>query len=768
MNFKTTGILVVVVVVVGAVWLFSPETEAPIAGVDDKPGATGPQFVFATQPERDDLVEVRIERPDDPALTFVRVEDDDAGAPAGMAEWRMTAPLEVPADGVQVSGLIRALSGLRSRAAFAVDDDAAPTPEEAGLAPPVAIVTLIDRDGKEYALEVGGKVTLSTDTYVRVVGEETIHVASRDLAQQVCKDMEEFRAKRFAHARFDDVQSIRVRHDGRTVQLTRSGDEWVIDAPIRARAVSEEVRTLFNRINGLRLSEFVDDAPRSLTPYGLEEPYLVCDVATERRAEVSVDPNVADPNSAPTVEVHRETFGILVGAVAGMDSDNRYVKPANAAWVATVRSSAIEDLVPDLSVLRDPQLVELYTSDVTRLELSSRDGSSVTLEQSGGYWSTVAGDLGELETAAIYELLTAANDLRAVSYIDDPEPLAEYGLDDPRTTMTITVRGQVEPVTLQIGGVTPSGHHAYVKRAGTPSVIVVSRAMAERLAVSPQTLRSRAIFRAPIDRVARVEIEQDGRRRVLTRVDDQWQLAEPEGAPLDAAHAIGLVNDLANLRAAEFVASDDPAAYGLDSPGITVTFTVAAAPATQPTDKTGPTVHALRVAEQDGHYYGRADDQRHVFAIDASVVETLQAELVDTRLVTRPANAITAIELTRPDETLSLAKIDGTWQYAPEPYLVLDQNEVETLATELAGLQARRCLEWQATDLAKYELDTPPIRATVTFADGSSRTVLVGPERATEVGRVATIADSGTVYEVGADVLSTLSSTLDELIQSEK
>jgi hypothetical protein len=76
------------------------------------------------------------------------------GADAG-GEWRLVSPRSAPAKGLEVNGLLKALSSLKA-ASFA--DETGKRLREHGLAPPARVVVLLGEEGKELGrLEVGAE-----------------------------------------------------------------------------------------------------------------------------------------------------------------------------------------------------------------------------------------------------------------------------------------------------------------------------------------------------------------------------------------------------------------------------------------------------------------------------------------------------------------------------------------------------------------------------------------------------------------------------------
>ena len=224
MNFKTTGLLLGLLIVVGLVWLLFPRGKTP-ADLEPPPSPRTPATtdLLDPRPKDEDIVRVEVERPGQPRLVLER---SAASAEAGVEQdWRMVEPLAAPAEPFKVSGLVRTLTGLQSQSQFEPGAAGAPSAADAGLEPPAATITLVDTQGKRTAVQIGKKAAMSNDTYVRLAERPTIHVVARDLRPQVQERIQDYRAKRLLRFKPDEVVRARVEYDGRTYDFSRSGEE---------------------------------------------------------------------------------------------------------------------------------------------------------------------------------------------------------------------------------------------------------------------------------------------------------------------------------------------------------------------------------------------------------------------------------------------------------------------------------------------------------------------------------------------------------------
>ena len=730
MNFKTTGLLVALLIIVGTVWLFYPEsertanTDLPPSGPPDE---TKP--IFDPKPDNDSIVRVTLERPGKQRLVFAR--SPLADQPEKMDKWQVLEPLAVPVQGYAVDGLVSTFSSLRSRSRMEEGLSAA----DAGFDPPTATLILTDKDGKEYKIEVGQKAAISNDTYIRVAGTDTIHIVTRDLLPQIKKDFNEYRDKRLCPLTPSAAVRVEIDVAGQAYCFTRGADEaWVIDEPIKAYAEVSELMNLVRKASSLRVEEFIEDAPEALTGYGLDQPYLTLRVTTETKRELPAEEDESTTQPVePRYETVSETFALAVGGFADMQQEQRYTRLVDQQWVVSVNQKEVEGLVPDLVKLRDPRITRIKADQATRLELAA-DGQTVALEKVDQRWQG-SGDLSELETEAVLDLLEAFEDLRAIDYILEPADFVEYGLDQPRATLTITAGGTVEPVTIHVGDLTRSARNAYVRRDGQTTVFVVSAAQAQRLCVTPLSLRSREIFNWDQNLFRQLEVVRDGTHYQLARDGRRWILSEPTEAQVESAAVRTLVGDLSRLRARRVVGKGDAARFGLDQPLVTMRFAVEeplVGPTTQETTTAPATElveHTLRISCRDTVAYCQLDDGPFIFELDDTVYRVFQAELIRRNLFGFLPTDVTGVTIITAGETLDFVRQGDQWKFSPDPFVKLDQEKLAGLVNDLAHLRVDSYVAYRDGDLGASGLLSAPLTISIRLVGGRLANLKIEQQR---------------------------------------
>lgn len=697
MNFKTTGVLLVLVVVGAALWLFSSkggrsEFDKPATVSNDK------SYVVEPQPSADDVVRIAVVNDNGDSMTFERepaTEPEESATtqpvkPAKPAEvnWRVVEPIQAAAERWVVQGIATTFFGLKSQRSYD-PGDAEVSNDKTGLDHPRGVFTLTTKGDKTYKFSVGRGVAVSNETYLLVEapdGSKRVHIVPRDLTVEVGRKLKDYRGKSlFPRDRAEPV-AVQIDYQGKHYSLTRNDKEqWILDEPIKAYADNNKVSGLVNRCLSMYVREFIDDKPASLEPYGLAKPELTVRIKGQ-----------------PDDKGKQAEYAVEVGAFSDLDKKNRYVKLPDQSWVASVAESSIDPLIPKLSELRDSRVARIESGAAEKIELKSGD-IETTLTKAKGEW-TGTGDLSTVELQAVNDLLSALEDIRAIDYVDDPGPPSKYGLDAPRMTITVTSSGAVAPVTVSVGANTPSGRNTYVQVAGQSGVLVVSSAQAARLAIDPMSLRSRKIFSLRTADITAVTSTVNGHKRVLERGDD-WKMTEPPDAPIDAVALRDLLNDVSMLRAAAVVGQGDFDKYSLDDPSTTLQFTVS--PKADDAGKGLAGEHTLRLSTGESKSYCRKDDEPYVFELDKTVVPTLTGELIERKLLDVKPKAVKRVSLSSGDNQVAFERTEDGWKYTPDPTVKVTAASVDKLVATLVGFHVQRYLAYSDGDVTADDLAAP-------------------------------------------------------------
>lgn len=376
--------------------------------------------------------------------------------------------------------------------------------------------------------------------------------------------------------------------------------------------------------------------------------------------------------------------------------------------------------------------------------------ATLTLEREGERWilSTPAGATPAKWPANDFAVRRMLNDLQFLEHetsfpVSDlarnGQTLADYGLDKPRLTLTLTPAASAapsaspsvasakegalakeggpatphQPLTLRIGGDTAVGNRLYVLSPDASRIHVVNRSLYDNFTLGEAALRSAQLFTIPVfeARALTLQTSTTGPRTRLRRTEEDWNFESPVTTRAAKTRTELALNSLHALRVTRFAQADhrpDPAITGLATPALRITLEGNGRRETLsiglPLDPEVASVPGVAAVE----YYARLDERSVLFTttLSARLVADLRdaaTALRDRRILPFEPSRVTSLSLAdaparEQNRPLRIQKLDSTetaWRLLPadaDPTSTLraDPATVEQLLQRLARLDAVR------------------------------------------------------------------------------
>ncbi len=206
-----------------------------------------------------------------------------------------------------------------------------------------------------------------------------------------------------------------------------------------------------------------------------------------------------------------------------------------------------------------------------------------------------------------------------------------------------------------------------------------------------------------------------------------WKVTSPFTAPADTSAVDSMLTSLEKLEADEVVVEQaaNPAEYGLDKPGRTVTAVVEGAPA--------PLKVEFGSKSPDGSsVYARASGSPKVYLVPQWVEGSFEKKPFDLRdrdLLHVKRDDVRSMEVTGPEGSYSLARTDaGEWAFTKPVATRAGRWSVDGLLGTVENLRMDSVGAESATDkdLKAYGLDKPTRTVSLVLKDGSTRALQIG------------------------------------------
>jgi Domain of unknown function (DUF4340) len=512
--------------------------------------------------------------------------------------WELLEPVKTRADRGAVDGIVTSLATTR------VDREVAPSPtslDEFGLTAPEEEVTVEVKGRAPLGLLIGGKSPTGAWVFAKEPSKPAVVALSEILARDLAKPLADLRDRTVLAFDRKSVSQVDLALPGDTIALeSPEAGKWRIVKPRALAADADLVAAFLEKLDRAKAKEFVDDAPKSLIPYGLERP-----------ATVTLWVGKDKDRAARTLLFGREA----------KEKKGVYVMRAGEPAVMLVPEEVWAAVPKTVGVLRDKIVLAYQYDKVSRVELESPRGA-VVLEKDGIAWKLTAPEPLKADTGAVNNVLWKIRDLRAAGFLDEDAAAIPRYLAKPELTVKIWEEGAKEPKVLLLGPSreTRGGQAAAVAAvAGRgPVMLVDAKALAE-IGRAPGDLRDKSLLPAfETGDVKRARLVAAGKPLTVERKGDaDWQVVEPTRGATKERKVADLLLGLKALRWKEIASpkGDDAPRFGLDKPDLEVTLLKA----------DGSEIAGLLVGKTEGPVtYVKLKSAPAVYAVDTKQADEIR------------------------------------------------------------------------------------------------------------------------------------------------
>lgn len=540
------------------------------------------------------------------------------------------------------------------------------------------------------------------------------------LVERRAPSVDDERAAARRAVRFDpaSVRRVTVLSGGNEVTAELAGNTWSLIRPVTARADAGQVQALIDELAALERAAFI--------------------TARERRDQKLTDEvyGLDFPRARVLLETAGGTVAVRIGGdvpVGGM----LFLQREGQEDVVVVPTNLLAALPRAAADWRDRRMLSVPAGPLARLEVRRSDGFLQLARAAGGEWRLQKPVSGRADSAAVEDWLQSLFAVGVEDFVaDSVAGAALYGLDEPQAQAVLTGAGPDGEQVLLIGReVAGDAGRVYASLRGTESVYAVSTSVLEVLRVPLDRFRDRRVLPWPPAALRYLEIAQGDRRVALSSTNGaDWEMVGPPRGPAEGPLVWSLLGSWAGARIGSF--QDDQAtnlaAWGLDRPQATVTFSTSIEPGTNAVEAgEALSVHLARLGGT-GEVYALDVATRSVWQVPAALLGLVRADprhyRVRTAFTLNPAEVRT-VEFSAGERTLSWTRTGTNGEsWVTLPAQRMERGEPEAWL-EWAG--RLRAVEWVAddpADLSVYGLAPPAARITLglTGESGLAKVLLVG------------------------------------------
>ncbi len=592
MNFKTTLIIVVLLIGIGGAYYLFFQEAPDDASIHEKPMI---HQVYGVA--RDTVQQVEISFADT-AYQHLKLQKDRTG------NWQLTKPIQVDADSEKVNQVLDDVLNKRIKQTLEV-----PELTQYGLDDTPSITLSLWTNGEAPAATfLIGKKAINFSVYAKEKSEAHIFLIESSALDDLTKSTTDLRDRSMIKFDTQTVSAIQLQQPdtGSTIHCEKRDNTWHLVHPIEAKADVEEIETLLSELRSLKVSTFEADGadannPVRLEKYGLDTPRIQARITDARN-----------------------TYTLNIGSAITADTGTQgkvYVKAAiHQDAIYTVSEDVYNLLNKSVFDLRDKRVIDFERTDTIRFEIKQDKEITVGTKNYDNTWELqTPTEKIKADADAVSDLLFGVDSLEAAAFVDAPiKNLASYGLAPPSIEVAFTQRGEEKPAVFLIGNRTQDGT-VYVKAEQSEQVVRVKPALVDNIALGAAWLRDKQVLDFHIDDAIRLTFIASGAEPITCqRLGTNWRITAPVQEDANNIEVNAIIYELDDLTAEAFVARK-PTSTGFDKPNVQLTV-----------ELRNQKVYTLQIGKPDvsGRFYARLQHEPSlIFLLNAELVPKLKTTL---------------------------------------------------------------------------------------------------------------------------------------------
>ena len=751
MNFKTTIVLFILILIAVPAAIILP---GKLKTTDERQAARGKIFPdFKTAKAR------RLEvTKGDFHVVFEKKNDT----------WHITQPLADRADTTKVENILSAIEFLQHRGIVDTKGQAV-DPANYGLDKPQAQIAFVGERaadtlliGKTY--EGLGKDSASGKSlYVQPQGDKTIYCVSDDILKDIDQKVVDLRSR----TPLDLVQSRITRFElntsSGTVVVAKDDKAWKLESPVQAAGDTSKITDLINAAISAEKQDFTADDVQDLAQYGLDKPVVSLTFWSEKvdgprtlllGAQVPAADEAPEPLEAPGAPGKTEK---VYACVEGEKS------------VFTLKKDAAAKLDVKTADLRDRVITAIKSNDVSSVDIT-KAGSAISLTKEGWDWK-LAAKQGEQEKKAdanssgVQDLLRLFENEKIGDWVDQPDDLAQYGLDEP-ASIAIKTKAGTEQQSFELLVGKKEGDDCYAKLPDKPWLMKLSGKFADEAAKDYLGFRSKRMLSFSKSSSKKLTLARKSGLvfEVEKIAEDKWSLSKPVAGPAEMSNVNSVLWDISSFDAEKIVSEEtaDLAPYGLQDPEFTLTVSV---------DKDGDkpeATHTALIGDQvkDGaDYYACLKGGTMLFTVRKSVVDNLRNGFLTLSVMKFEKDDATKLTIARGADQIVCERKDKDtpWAITSPAGQQADSEKIQKLVEALHLLRAAEYIEYTPENVDKYELGAPTL--TISVKNDQEKVLRLG-KKLSDGSAYARTADATPVFVLNKQSVDAVDRQLADLVKA--
>ncbi|MEK6635833.1 MAG: DUF4340 domain-containing protein [Planctomycetota bacterium] len=379
--------------------------------------------------------------------------------------------------------------------------------------------------------------------------------------------------------------------------------------------------------------------------------------------------------------------------------------------------------------LQKKVIPDFESSMIKKIELNNESGKVVLEKTADNFWHITEPLKLRADNSEVNSMLSEFEFMNKVGSFkkegDKPFDLKDYGLDVPKTSITmftdipakpdkIQVKGPKDKYTVFVGQKLAAGDNVYIKLDTSDEVIVVPGSLHNKVSKNILDLRSKWVFTFDKESVDSLQVKTNEFNIVCNKKGSFWRLIEPISDLADLEKVKDIIGKLKNLQidSTDFLTEDakDLVKYGLDNPRFTVTV-----------NEKGVTQSVIFGNSLDNKVYVRRTDEPTIFFLKDNILGDLSRkpnDLRDRKVVRFESigtYGINKLEIKTQSDLMAVEKsLDLDWKITKPINIYADQDTVKNFLEKIKSLEIEDFVSDKPNDLETYGLKEPVFEISVT------------------------------------------------------
>ena len=315
--------------------------------------------------------------------------------------WNIKKPLETKGDKNKIENLLVKFKN----AAVKEFIDEPKTLSSYGLDKPNSkIVFWLGDKEKTQSLLIGNEDNVKKQFFAKREDMPTVFLIEKDLIKNLPKVANDLRDRTILVFNKEDVLKVEFKQDKeKSIVLKKENDIWNIIQPIETKADELEINNILWTLENSMIKDFIDDQPKTLSPFGLDEPLRELKLWQKGGKKPEV---LLFGSNTPKKEI--------------------YSKLKNKDSVFMLESNIVDKIFKSLFHLRDRRLIVFKDEELEEISINL-ETKNISLKKKKGKWELKISDRKrkKINEINVKEILWGLNDIKFldIQHIKDPSLL---------------------------------------------------------------------------------------------------------------------------------------------------------------------------------------------------------------------------------------------------------------------------------------------------------------------------------------------------------